>query len=175
MPFSRLLMRPRRRQIHVSPVSSVLVQLRHLTPPVMTLSLTLLGGSLDSNAECRWVTMLPCLLIISYMYLKAHFIAFPLNIYASPCELKPITWVNWPLYSFLCGLCTQTQKKESLSAQDYETANAATSIRTWCKRRDHFGTAAFTSSGAKHRWWIPIKPSIRLHAPTLSPFIFPAW
>ncbi len=56
-------------QIHASPVHSVLVQLRHLTPFVMTVSLTQLGAVLDSNgphrhcqlieAECRLVTIAP--------------------------------------------------------------------------------------------------------------------
>lgn len=100
-------------QIHVSPVCSAPVQLRHLTPFVMTQ----LGGSLGSNgshlhcqlieAECRWVTMLPCLLIISYMYLKAQFSAFSpqyvcFYLWVKPnhlSKLATLRLIMWPAHS----------------------------------------------------------------------------
>lgn len=107
-------------QIHASPVCSVLLQLKHLTPFIMTVSLTQLGGGLDSNcshlhcqlaeAWYRLVTMFPRLLIISYMQLQAQSRIF-LHIYASASELNSITRVNQPHYSLLCSLCTQTHRK----------------------------------------------------------------
>lgn len=54
-------------QIHVKPVLSVLVQLKYLTPFIMTDWLTELGGGLDSNGSRRHCQLMKILFLCLFI------------------------------------------------------------------------------------------------------------